>query len=512
MEKTDIRTFSKLFLLEDGKPIELEKWQLNNIINPLFYTQNSDGTRRYNLNLTGMPKKNGKSTLAALVAAYMLLADGESEVEVYGTAGSLDQAKIVFNQTAKAIKRSPILASEVNILRDVIERRDGRGIYKVLSSEAPLQHGLNASCVIFDEVWVHGSDYSLYEALTTSPARRQPLTFMISYAGYSPHEGNLLYDLYQRGKRGKDRAMWFYWTGKNNASWVSKGYLSQQKSRLPEHIYRRLHENQWTTGSGAFLSKLDVAAATDITLRNRFDGEQGKRYFASLDLGLRRDRTVFCIVHQETDGNVILDHLKTWQAPKGGEVSIQAVEDHILDLYPRFKFAKILFDPWQSIRTRQAFDNLGIRIEEFTFSGQNWVRLTEILFSLFKDRRIKIFPHLELTKELLTVKILEKSYGYRLDHDSGQHDDCVVSLAMSCFGAVAGKRVVTPRISMVDIAEVPPPKKGPPQRPKLAEGEQLVTVWEGDKIIKYEVLKPQPRPWLPGIRGGGENDGPSWLY
>lgn len=499
MQKTDIKTFSKLFILETGKPIQLEHWQEKYIFDPVFGTFNRNGLRRFNLVLIGLPKKNGKSTLASMVGAYGLLADGEPEVEIYGAAGDKDQAKIIFTQTVKAIKRSPILLNEVNIYKDVIERKDGTGFYKVLSADAPTSHGLNAHFVLWDELW-NQKKYDLWEGLTHSAARKQPIHFIVTYAGYSPHPGNLLYDLYLAGKKGKDKRMHFFWTNKNYASWVSKDYLKQQRLRLPEHIFKRLHKNEWTSGSGAFLGKLDIAAATDITLKNRFEGERGKHYFAALDLGLRRDKTAFAIVHQEPNGTVILDHMKTWEAPKGGEVSIQSVEEHILDLYPRFKFAKIVFDPWQSIRTKQAFGNYGIQIEEFTFSGANWTKLTETLFSLFKDRRIKIFPHKELIKELMMVKIIEKSYGYRIDHDSGAHDDHVVALGMAALQAFQ-KTGVIPRISVVGSGSKPTPQpQGEPKKPVLKPGQQAVPVWEGDRIIRYDIIGGGRRHWIPGIK------------
>lgn len=74
-------------------------------------------------------------------------------------------------------------------------------------------------------------------------------------------------------------------------------------------------------------------------------------------------------------------------------------------------------------------------ITEFIFSGNSWVALTKNLLSLFKDRRIKIYEQSDLIQELLSVKIVERSYGYRIDHKSGYHDDCVVSLAMAALAA-----------------------------------------------------------------------------
>lgn len=437
MKAIDFKRFSQLYILPNGEPIQFEHWQEEKIVNPIYYALRPDGMRRHNLALIGLPKKNGKSELAGLVASYHLLGDGELEPEVYGTAGSKDQAKIVFGRTKRAIQRSPILLNEVNVYSDVIERRDGQGYYRVLSSDAPIQHGLNPSCVIFDELW-NQRTYDLWEALTTSPARSQPLTFCITYAGYRPFEGDLLWDVYSRGLRGDDRRMYFFWTSQNLASWITPEYLKQQRQRLPDHIFKRLHQNQWTTGSGSFLTREDVEAATDPELRQTWRGERFRAtyYHAALDLGLRRDRTAICVVHKAEDGRIQLDHLRLFEAPKGGEVRVEDVEEALLELARAFRPFVLTFDPWQAIRTAQRLRAHGMRVEEFAFSGQNWTKLTQALFSLFKDRRIRLFRHPELVKELLSVSIVEKSYGFRLDHDSGQHDDCVVALGMASMSAL----------------------------------------------------------------------------
>lgn len=199
MKQVDVITFlENLFILEDGKPIPLEDWQKDEILKPVFHDVDPEGHRKVNLALIGMPKKNGKSTIAAGVAAYGLLGDGEPDVEIYSCAGDKEQAAIIFKRTKKAFERSPLLRREVKIYKDAIERRDGGGVYQVLSADAPTAHGLNSHFVIWDELWNQRS-YDLWEALTHSPARRQPLHFVVTYAGYDEYKGNLLYDLYQRG-------------------------------------------------------------------------------------------------------------------------------------------------------------------------------------------------------------------------------------------------------------------------------------------------------------------------
>ena len=109
IKKTDILTFSKLFILEDGKPIQLEDWQVDNILKPVFYDLDDNGIRRYNLSLNGLPQKNGKSTLASLIATFMLLSSGESEPEVYGCAGGKDQIYRTTNGIATGIDRIDLI-------------------------------------------------------------------------------------------------------------------------------------------------------------------------------------------------------------------------------------------------------------------------------------------------------------------------------------------------------------------------------------------------------------------
>lgn len=271
MEQLDIITFAEeFFILEDGNPICFESWQKGKILRPIFYDLEPGGERRINQALIGTPKKNGKSTLAGCVACFGLFADGETEPEVYSAASDKEQAKVVFNYVSKAIKRSPHLLRECKIYKDAIETKKG-GIYRALSSDAPSIHGLNASMVIWDELWNQRS-YDLWEALTHSPARKQPLHFSITYAGFEQVEGNLLWDLFQSGLKGKDPSFYMFWTHENPASWVTEKYLEQQKRRLPEHRYLRLHENRWTSGEYAFLTREDVEAAIDPTLEPTFGG------------------------------------------------------------------------------------------------------------------------------------------------------------------------------------------------------------------------------------------------
>jgi len=139
--KKDIVVFlEEQYILENGKPIVLEEFQ-KKILRDIFQTKNKDGYRRYNMALVGVPKKNGKSTLASGIALYMLFAD-VTNAEVYSVAGDKDQARIIFQMTKKAIERNPILLDSVKIYKDEIIVPSTNSIYKVLSADAPTLHGL----------------------------------------------------------------------------------------------------------------------------------------------------------------------------------------------------------------------------------------------------------------------------------------------------------------------------------------------------------------------------------
>jgi phage terminase large subunit-like protein len=435
---------AKYVKLESGKPLILEPWQRERIINPLFFTLTPEGLRKYNLALIGMGKKNGKSTLAALVVAFMLLADGEPNPEIYSAAFDKDQASVIFRQVKGLIERSPALLDQVKVYRDAIELKHSEGLYRPLSAESRGRHGLNASCVVFDELWNQRS-YDLWESLTHSPARKQPLHFCITYAGLNPVKGNLLYDLYQTGKAGTDPGMLFTWfegegTGPNSAnpaSWISPEYLAQQKRRLPESRYTRMHCSSWTTGESSFLTKDDVDASLDTSLSNQASGT-GFAYFAGLDIGLTNDASVVTVCHRDpSTDEVILDHVRTWKGKANSPVILDEIERHLFDLGQRFnRLDKILFDPYQAVSIAQRLLEKGLPMEQFNFSANNITRLTQNLFQLFKNGRIKLFEYDPLTNELLTVKIVEKNYGFRIDHERGQHDDHVISLGLAALAAV----------------------------------------------------------------------------
>lgn len=166
-----------------GQPFIPLEW-----MNDLFadvYRLNADGRRKHRTYLLGVPRKNAKSTIAAAIAVYQLIADRTDRApQIISAAGDRKQARLVFEMARDMILANPALAKACTVHRNQIKCNMNGGIYRAVSADAGLAHGLNPSTVIVDEYHVHKKD-DLYIALTTGSAmREQPLTFVISTAGH----------------------------------------------------------------------------------------------------------------------------------------------------------------------------------------------------------------------------------------------------------------------------------------------------------------------------------------
>jgi len=102
-----------------GRPLILEPWT-KVLLSDVFGTLREDGLRQYRRAYAEIPRKNGKSTIAAGVALYLLMADGEPGAEVYSAASDRTQAAIVFEIAKSMVESSPLLSKELKTYRNTI--------------------------------------------------------------------------------------------------------------------------------------------------------------------------------------------------------------------------------------------------------------------------------------------------------------------------------------------------------------------------------------------------------
>lgn len=166
-----------------GQPFRLELFQ-KAYISALFGFINKDtGLRRFKETLFMVARKNGKSSMLAGIALYMMIADNEPGAEVYSTATKKDQARIIFDETINIVNQSQDLKAYIKKRKTDLYFPMSMSKFQPLGKNSDTLDGLNAHCVIMDEL--HSvKDRNLYEVMKQSQsARRQPITIMITTAG-----------------------------------------------------------------------------------------------------------------------------------------------------------------------------------------------------------------------------------------------------------------------------------------------------------------------------------------
>ena len=183
-----------------GKPVRLELWE-KALLASVFGIIDINGNRLCREALLIVGKKNGKSLLSSIVGLYMLVGDGEPGPEVYAVATKRDQAKIIWQESKRMVRKSPVLLRRVKpLVAELSSELFNDGVFKPLASDSDTLDGLNVHCVLMDEIhqWKNGK--ALYDIMADgTTARNQPLIFITTTAGTIRED---LYDLkYEEAER-----------------------------------------------------------------------------------------------------------------------------------------------------------------------------------------------------------------------------------------------------------------------------------------------------------------------
>jgi phage terminase large subunit-like protein len=225
-----------------------------------------------------MPRKNGKSSLMSVVAAYGLVGSGIRGAEVYSCAADKDQARLVFGDTKKLIEASEL--SEIcKLYRDAIEVPSTGSVYRVLSAEAFSKEGLSPTMTIFDELHAQ-PNRELFDVMALAQGARGNLATMIAIttAGVksdSSGADSIAYSLYQYGQkvaRGEINDPTFFmawWEAPQEMpyddpeTWklsnpgfddiCARSDFESAVLRTPESEFRRKRVNQWVSSKDSWL-------------------------------------------------------------------------------------------------------------------------------------------------------------------------------------------------------------------------------------------------------------------
>lgn len=422
-----------------GKKFELIDWQ-EQIIRDLFGTLKPNGYRQFNTAYIEIPKKQGKSELAAAVALLLTCGDGEQRAEVYGCAADRQQASIVFEVAADMVRMCPALSKRVKILAS--QKRiiyiPTNSFYQVLSAEAYSKHGFNIHGVVFDELHTQ-PNRKLFDVMTkgSGDARMQPLYFLITTAGTDTH--SICYETHQKAKdilEGRKIDTTFYpviygadesddWTDpkvwkKANPSLgitveidkVQTACESAKQNPSEENSFRQLRLNQWVKQAVRWMpmDKWDKC-----TFAVNEDDLRGRICYGGLDLSSTTDITAFVLVFpplDEEDKYVILpyfwipedtldlrvkrDHVPydVWerqgylQTTEGNVIHYGYIEKFIEKLGERFNIREIAFDRWGAVQMVQNLEGMGFTVVPFGQGFKDMSPPTKELMKLTLEQKI----------------------------------------------------------------------------------------------------------------------------
>ena len=427
-----------------GQPFDLRPWQ-KAVVKKLFQ-QRKDGLRQYRTCLLMLPRKNGKSELAAALAIYFLLFDGEMGAEVYSAAADKDQAALVFNVAAQMIRNDAELEVQCEIVdsqKRIVHRKSG-SFYRAISAEAYSKHGFNASVVIYDELHA-APTRELWDVLSTSQgARVQPLMMAITTAGYDRH--SILWELYDHAKKVAEDptldptflpllfeapidADWQdekVWKQSNPAlgdfrSLEEMRIAAQRAKSIPaqENTFRRLYLNQWTEQAERWI---DMAAwddcAGDVPWQELPKHLLGKPCYAGLDLSSRSDLTACVLVFQDEKYLTVVpwfwvpeeeaakrstkDRVPYTQwirdgliTPTPGNIVDQGfIREDINRLAKEYRLKELSFDPWNATKLAvELGQHDGIKVVEIRQGFANLSEPTKDLGALVKGKTLRHGGH-----------------------------------------------------------------------------------------------------------------------
>ncbi|MEM8494138.1 MAG: terminase TerL endonuclease subunit [Planctomycetota bacterium] len=311
-----------------GKPFLLEGWQ-RDYIRTLFGWKRPDGLRRFRVSFLFIPRKNGKSQIAAAIALYVLFCDGEAEAECYCAAGTRDQASIVFRAAASMIRANGTLEGASKIrdsLKRIIYEQQNSFIVAIPTNEGSA-HGFNAHVIVGDELHTW-PNRDFYDTLHTSTGSRdEALEVYITTAGYDIT--SICHEVYRRAVAVRDGVITdpeflpaVFEAGPDDdwedpATWrkanpnigvsVREDYIAAECKKAKENpsyenTFRRLHLNQWTGQDERWLPMKDWAACPATA-----DLPDAPLY-GGLDLSSVRDFTAFALMAKTERGYHVRCH------------------------------------------------------------------------------------------------------------------------------------------------------------------------------------------------------------
>lgn len=403
-----------------GDPFLLQDWQ-KKYIATLFGWLRPDGTRRYVESLAAVPRKNGKTALAAGIALFGLWAEHRASSQVYSAAMDRDQASAIYRTAYQMVMQSETLRNDLKCVDSTkrITFRETGGFYEALSGDADSGHSKKPFYVLFDELHTQ-RNRKLYDNLQTgfgSTVGR--LLIAITTAGWDRH--SICWELWQTARRirdnhGKDNPYFLpmiYELGEkedwqDERTWqrcnpnlgvsidiefLREEFLKAKQSPAFENTFRNLYLNQWVEQAVRWLP-MDLWDSSGDALPDM----EGEPCWLGVDLSATTDLTAAVLAFCLGDGRfAVIPHFwipedtaraaenrdrvpyRLWAKEgfvtmtPGRQVEHQYLFDYINSLNEKYQLLEVVFDRWGSLALNKYLEDHGIERAQF---GQGYASMS----------------------------------------------------------------------------------------------------------------------------------------
>ena len=377
-----------------GQLIKLEPWQTFILASIFGWVHKVTGKRRFRVADVIVPRKNAKSTLAAVIGNYMLAVDGEYGAEVYSGATSQDQAMEVFRPALLMARATPRFCQAYGVAANASNLSIVENNSKFEPVIGKPGDGASPSCAIVDEYHEHKTA-ELFDTMQTGMgARSQPLILVITTAGADISGPCYLHQVELQkileGVIENDQRFGIVFTVDDEDDWTSEIALIKSNPNFgvsvdgdflklqqrdatadprKQNVFKTKHLNIWVAAASPWLNlyNLQLAGDSAITL----DSQQWDGCVIGLDLASKQDIASLVALCWIGDGeerhytvisrNYVPDaalekpenaHYQAWVnsghliATPGNMISLSQIEEDVVEISHQVNVSEVAKDPW----------------------------------------------------------------------------------------------------------------------------------------------------------------------
>lgn len=399
-----------------GQPVILSDWQKFFLGSILGWKKKINKKRRFHYFYVQVGKKNGKSTLMAVLALYLLVCDGEGGAEIYSAATTREQAKIIFTEARRMIEKSPELRQLLTVNNLNISFDKMASFFRPLSSDAQTLDGLNTHAALIDELHAHRNSDVFDNLVSSIMSREQPIIGAITTAGLTTQcFCKDQYDYYTNVLNGtvENEETYIYiaeiddgddWTDEN--VWI-KANPNLEISVFTENLrnecntaiqmiskqnsFKCKNLNMWVSDTTSWADMMKYNKTENRIEKDELDGRQ---CYIGCDLATRNDlasvaavfplgktedgKRYYAVIHHSfipEDRVEILskEHNFNYQAhisagyitaTPGSIVDFDYIESYIYSLYKKYDVLEVCIDPWSASQLEKNLLNNNVKVVE----------------------------------------------------------------------------------------------------------------------------------------------------